>query len=108
MSQHFKPDPYQIAYKRHTDNEPRATEKEPPYRILWWRRTKPYEKTALFYISFQAEAETDKVEEALAKQFGDALKKVCRWGFWYEVQLNTLFEWGDVIGWTDKALEGLV
>ena len=107
MSRHFKPDPYQIANRRHNGEAP-PIEKPPPYRILWWRRTKPWEKTSLFYISFHVEAPADRVEAALAAQFGDALKMVCRWGFWYEVQLNAEFAWGDVISWVDSALKDLV
>jgi len=105
VSHHFKPDPYQIANKRHEGNTTPPPEKAEPYRILWWRRTKPWEKTALFYISFKAEPQTDQIEAALAAQFGDAIKKICRWGFWYEVQLNEEFRWDDLISWVHQALK---
>ncbi len=108
MNRHFRPEPYREAYRRYDEKQDLKKEPpppEPPYTIYWWRRTKPWEKTVEFFISFKGAPGRDQVYECLAKVFPGV--RVFANGPWYVVELGQEYTWGEVVKVTALALKDL-
>jgi len=112
VSRHFRPDPYQRADRKSPDSEnyqgppqphPSAT---PPYTILWWRRTKPWEKTRQFWMSFKVAPSRDLVYDELCKVFAGV--RVYANGPWFVVELGQDYSWEEVARVVALALKELV
>jgi len=106
MNRHFKPDSYQTAKKRAQKNRPREPKQVPPYLVRWWRKTKPHEKTDMFYISFSVENDPQIVYDSLTKEFDGNVASICNWVYWYEILLKDEMSWKDIIIRVDKAFKG--
>lgn len=108
MGKHFRPDIYQIADKREQSKEPLQIYPNPLYSVLWTRKTRKFEYTNLFFLSFRVDTDTDQIYEALKKEFDVFFDKIIRLMYWYEIQLKDRLTWGEIIARVDHALDGVV
>lgn len=111
MNQHFCPRPSQRNNKTGAIDEKIASPKyvgEPPYKIVYWRKTKLGESTSLFYICFTVDNNPETVCLALREEFGELINKIPQWAYWYEIQLNQQLTWAEIIERVDKAFKGKV
>ena len=109
MSRHFIPRASQRKNKTGANDfkTPKKRNTElPHYSIRWWRKTKPHEKTDMFYISFSVENDPQNVYDSLCTEFGDNVASICNWVYWYEVLLKDELTWKDIIIRVDKAFKG--
>ena len=108
MSRHFNPRKARDAQRKYNEILPTQPPKPKPlYEIYWWFKTKPYEKTNQFFISFKIPMNRDIVHVELSKAFPCKVD-VFASGFWYAIELNERVSWREVKEYTGKALEGLL
>jgi len=108
MNRHFNPRKSQQAEKRYNDNLPtQPPTPEPLYKIYWWFKTKPWEKTGQFFIAFKVPMNRDAIHVELSKLFPCKVEVFAN-EFWYVVELGEKLSWREVDKHTSEALEGLL
>ena len=111
MNHRFRPRASQKdkAKKRRKDKQALSLFRVPddPYRVMYWRKTKPSEKTNIFYISFSVENDPKLIVELISKQFDGFIHKMFNWQYWYEIQLTEELFWGEIVEWVDLAFKDL-
>jgi len=106
MNRHFRPDNYQTKEKRIAQPSTPPTP-EPLYKIYWWFKTKPWEKTGQFFIAFKVPMNRDAVHVEFSKCFPCKVDVFAN-EFWYVVELGEKLSWREVDKHTSEALEGLL
>ena len=103
----FTPRPSQLKRDRHLNKKPiNQHPTEPIYKIYWWRKTKPKEKTWQYFIGFGITVNRDYIYKKLVKVFGKNTRVYANYR-WYVVELDKEYSWIEIQTMTCKALMDL-
>jgi len=108
MNRRFVPKPYREAYRKNEEKKREVMyHNDPSYKIYWWFKTKPWEKTGQFFIAFKVPMNRDAVHVEFSKCFPCKVDVFAN-EFWYVVELGEKLSWREVDKHTSEALEGLL